>query len=127
MKKILIVDDSLFMRKVLGDLLSEKYEILEADSGKAALAMAQKEHPDVILLDIIMPGDEEEGIRVLKALRLTRPDTPVIMISAVGQSAMVKQCMELGAADYVVKPFDEQVVLQAVDKQLAATPAAAGR
>ena len=127
MKKILIVDDSLFMRKVLGDLLSEKYQILEADSGKAALATAEKETPDLVLLDIIMAEAEEEGIHVLKALKETHPDTPVIMISAVGQSAMVKQCMELGAADYVVKPFDEQVVLQAVDKQLAATPAAAGR
>ncbi len=125
MKKILIVDDSLFMRKVLSDLLCEKYGVLEADSGQAALAMVEKETPDLVLLDIIMPEAEEEGIRVLKALKETHPHTPVIMISAVGQSAMVKQCMELGAADYVVKPFDEQVVLQAVDKQLAATPAAA--
>lgn len=127
MKKILIVDDSLFMRKVLGDLLSETYEILEADSGETALAMTKKENPDLVLLDIIMPHAEEEGIRVLKTLRETHPHTPVIMISAVGQSAMVEQCMELGAADYVVKPFDEQVVLQAVDKQLAATPAGAER
>jgi CheY-like chemotaxis protein len=125
MKKILIVDDSLFMRKVLGDLLCEKYGVLEADSGQAALAMVEKEPPHLVLLDIIMPEAEEEGIRVLKALKETHPHTPVIMITAVGQSAMVEQCMELGAADYVVKPFDEQVVLQAVDKQLAATPAAA--
>ena len=125
MKKILIVDDSLFMRKVLGDLFSEEYEILEADSGETALAKVEEENPDLVLLDIIMPGGEEEGTGVLKALTKAHPHLPVIMITAVGQSAMVDRCMELGAADYVVKPFDEQVVLQAVDKQLAATPAAA--
>ena len=66
-KKILIADDSLFMRKVLKDILSKKseYEIVEANSGANTEQQFKKEKPDLVLLDIIMPDGEEEGIRVL--------------------------------------------------------------
>ena len=116
MKKILIVDDSLFMRKVLGDMLSKEYQVIEADSGSRALALAEQESPDLLLLDIIMRADEEEGVGVLEKLMKTSPDTQVVMISAVGQQAMVEKCRKLGAKDYIVKPFDEKAVLQTVSE-----------
>ena len=122
MKKILIVDDSLFMRKVLTDILSVKkdeYEIFEADSGKAALTVFHKEHPNLILLDIIMPEGEEEGVRVLRNVMETDPEARVIMITAVGQELVIKQCKQLGAKDYLVKPFDEDQVLKTVEKHLS--------
>ena len=116
MKKVLIVDDSLFMRKVLGDLLSAEYELSEADSGAKAIEQVEKERPDLVLLDIIMPDGEEEGVSVLKKLRKMSPQTPVVMLSAVGQYVMVEKCRELGAKDFIVKPFEEKAVLETVSK-----------
>ena len=87
-KKILIVDDSLFMRMTLRNNLIGEYEIVEADSGAEALEQFQKEKPDLVLLDIVMPQGEEEGIRVLKEIMKNHPQAQVVMITAVGQEAM---------------------------------------
>ena len=119
MKKILVVDDSLFMRKVLKDILGKGYEIVEADSGAKALEQFKKEKPDLTLLDIIMPEGEEEGLRVLETLKKSDPQTRVIMITAVGQDAIIKKCKKLGATDYIVKPFDEKQVVKTVEKSLS--------
>lgn len=121
MKKILIADDSLFMRKVLTDILSSKpdeYELLEAHSGKSALEQFKKEKPDLILLDIIMPEGEEAGIKVLRTVMKTNPKTKVIMITAVGQGLVIEECKKLGAKDYIIKPFDEKKVVETVEKYL---------
>ena len=118
MKKILVVDDSLFMRKVLKDVLAKGYEIVEADSGAEALEQFKKETPDLVLLDIIMPEGEEEGLRVLQTIMKTNSKTKVIMITAVGQDSMIKVCKKLGAKDYIVKPFDEKLVVETVEKHL---------
>ena len=119
MSKILIADDSLFMRKILKDMLSEKYEIVEADSGTAALEQFEKENPDLVLLDIIMPGGEEEGVTALRSIMKKDPDAQVIMITAVGQDAMIEECRKLGAKDYIIKPFNEELIAGAVGKYLA--------
>ncbi len=118
MKKILVVDDSLFMRKVLKDILGKGYEIVEADSGAKALEQFKKEKPDLVLLDIIMPEGEEEGLRVLQTIMKTDPETKVIMITAVGQDSMIKASKKLGVKDYLVKPFDEKLVVETVEKHL---------
>ena len=136
MKKILIVDDSLFMRKVLEDILvkalgaSEKgnpaygqktaggFKILEAASGAEALKQFKREKPDLIMLDIIMPEGEDEGITVLRTVMKSNPDQRVIMITAVGQDLMKEECEKLGAVDYIMKPFDEELVAETVRKQL---------
>ena len=120
-KKILIADDSLFMRKVLKDILSKKseYEIVEANSGANTEQQFKKEKPDLVLLDIIMPDGEEEGIRVLKEIKKVDHETKVIMISAVGQEAIIEECKRLGARDYIVKPFDEKLVVNTVKKYLS--------
>ncbi len=75
-KKILIVDDSLFMRMTLRNNLREEYEIVEADSGAKALEQFEREKPDLVLLDIVMPEGEEEGVRVLKEIRKNNPQAP---------------------------------------------------
>jgi len=121
MKKILIADDSLFMRKVLTDILSSKpdeYKLLEAHSGKSALELFKKEKPDLILLDIIMPESEEAGIKVLRQVMKTDPEAKVVMITAVGQELVIEECKKLGAKDYIVKPFDEKQVIRTVEKYL---------
>ncbi len=121
MKKILIVDDSLFMRMVLKGILSKmegEYETIEVDSGTKALDLIKTVEPDLVLLDIIMPEGEEEGVRVLETVKKDDPEQKVIMITAVGQDPVVEQCKKLGAKDYIIKPFDEEQVIETVRKAL---------
>ncbi len=118
-KKILVADDSLIMRMTLRNNLPEEYEIVEADSGAKALEQFQKEKPDLVLLDIVMPQGEEEGIRVLKEIMKNDPQAQIVMITAVGQEAIIEECKEIGAKDYIVKPFDEKQVTETVEKYLS--------
>jgi len=118
-KKILIVDDSLFMRMILRNNLIKEYEIVEADSGVEALKQFEKEKPDLVLLDIVMPQGEEEGIKVLEEIMKNDPQAQVVMITAVGQEAIIEECKKLGAKDYIVKPFDEERVNEMVEKYLS--------
>jgi two-component system, chemotaxis family, chemotaxis protein CheY len=116
MKKILVVDDSMFMRKLLKDILSKDYIVVEACSGASAREVFHKENPDLVLLDIVMPEGDSEGIHVLQDIRRTDPNVNVIMISAVGQDAFKEDCHKLGVTNYIVKPFDEKKVLDTVAK-----------
>ena len=118
MKKILIADDSLFMRMTLKDNLPEGYEVVEADSGAKALEQFKKEKPDLVLLDIVMPEGEEEGVKVLREIMQSDPQACVVMITAVGQEAIIEECKKLGARDYIVKPFDEKQVAETIQKCL---------
>lgn len=119
MKKILIADDSLFMRMTLKNILSKEYETVEADSGAKTLEQFKKEKPDLVLLDIVMPEGEEEGVRVLRKIMKDNPKACVVMITAVGQDAIIEECSKLGARDYIVKPFDEKLVAETVEKYLS--------
>ena len=118
-KKILVADDSLFMRMTLRNNLPEEYEVVEADSGANALEQFEKEKPDLVLLDIVMPEGEEEGVRVLKEIMKNNPEACVVMITAVGQEAIIEECKKIGAKDYIVKPFDEKQVTETVEKYLS--------
>ena len=118
MKKVLIADDSLFMRKVLKDLLTPRYQIVEANSGPSALKQIEKERPDLVLLDIVMPEGEEAGVKALRTLRKSHPDLPVIIITAVGQNAVKQTCQNLGVTDYIVKPFEDQQIRTVVERCL---------
>ena len=117
MKKVVVVDDSEFMRAVLkGVLKQEDYEIIETGDGEEAVEQFKVEKPDLVLLDIIMP--KKDGIAVLNSLKKINSDANVIMITAVGQEAIIKECQKLGAKGYIVKPFDEKQVLDTVKKVL---------
>jgi len=122
MKKILIVDDSLFMRSVMKDILSSKvgkYNIVEATSRTSALKLFRKENPDLILLDIIMPESEEAGLEVLREVMKAKPEAKIVMVTAVGQDLVMEECKKLGAKDYITKPFDEMHVIKTVEKYLS--------
>lgn len=119
-KKILVADDSLFMRMTLRNNLPEEYEVVEADSGAKTLEQFEKEKPDLVLLDIVMPEGEEEGVRVLKEIMKNDTQAQVVMITAVGQEAIIEECKKLGAKDYIVKPFDEKQVAETMKKYLSA-------
>lgn len=114
-QKILIVDDSAFMRKVLRDIFeSAGYtEFFEAGNGREAIDKFRSDHPDFIFLDVIMP--DMNGMEVLKEIGR---EARVIVISAVGQKDMIEQAKALGALDYIIKPFDRDQVLEKAEKFL---------
>ena len=119
MKKILIADDSLFMRMTLKNNLPEGYEVIEADSGAKALEQFESQKPDMVLLDIVMPEGEQEGVKVLRKIMQSDPQACVVMITAVGQEAIIDECKKAGARDYIVKPFDEKQVVETVQRCLS--------
>lgn len=115
-KKILIVDDSAFMRKVLRDIFeSAGYaSFVEASNGHEAIEKFNSEHPDFIFLDMIMP--EYNGMDVLREIGTK---AKIVVVSAVGQQEMIVQAKSLGALDYVVKPFDRDQVLEKAEHYMA--------
>jgi CheY-like chemotaxis protein len=108
---IVIVDDDDNNRGVLCDALGgEPYRLLEAADGQQALDIADKEQPDLILLDVLMPGlDGIATLQKLKADDRTR-HIPVIMVTALNLDAQVSMCLESGAIDHIAKPFSNLVV-----------------
>ncbi|MCL2058741.1 MAG: response regulator [Oscillospiraceae bacterium] len=117
-KRILIVDDAAFMRMMLRDILVVKgFEIAgEAENGIEAGAMYKRLRPDLVLMDITMP--EMDGIKAVQEILKTDPDARIVMVSAMGQQAMVIQSIKAGAMDFVVKPFHTDRVVDAVNKAL---------
>lgn len=117
MTKVLVVDDAQFMRLRCRKALAEKgYEVAEAQNGKEAVAQYQAESPDAVLMDITMP--EMDGLAALKAIREIDPQAKVAMLTALGQQGVVIEAIKAGAKDFVVKPFDRDRVLSAVEKML---------
>lgn len=103
MRKILVVDDTKNVQMMLGDFLgSQDFEVLTASDGREAQQMMQQSAPDIILLDIMMPG--MDGYQFITQLRKDS-SIPVIMISARQQEADIIHGLELGADDYITKPF----------------------
>ncbi|MDN5345251.1 MAG: two-component system, chemotaxis family, chemotaxis protein CheY [Clostridia bacterium] len=118
-KRVLIVDDAAFMRMMIKDILVKNgFEIAgEAENGQKAVAMYQELRPDVVTMDITMP--EMDGIAAVKAIKQVDPGARIIMCSAMGQQLMVMEAIQAGARDFIVKPFQQDRVLQALEKVLA--------
>jgi two-component system chemotaxis response regulator CheY len=116
--RILIVDDSFYMRTMLKNMLSDAgYEIVgEAPNGQTALQLAKETNPDLITLDVILP--DNTGLDVLKGIKKDNPDMKVVIVSAVGQEVIVNEALENGALAYIVKPFSEEKVLETVSTAL---------
>ncbi|MDR3165073.1 MAG: response regulator [Synergistaceae bacterium] len=117
--KVLIVDDAAFMRMMLRDILAKNgFEVVgEADNGKAAVQMYNEVKPDVVTMDITMP--EMDGIAAVKEIKAADPAAKIVMVSAMGQQAMVIEAIRSGAADFIVKPFQPDRVLEALGKALS--------
>jgi two-component system chemotaxis response regulator CheY len=118
MARVLVVDDAAFMRKMVTDALSGGgHEIVgEAANGAEAVQRFQELRPDVMTLDITMP--EKDGLAALKEIIAVDPGAKVVMCSALGQESKVLESIKLGAKDFVVKPFQADRVLSAIDKAL---------
>lgn len=110
--QILIVDDAEINRSMLADMLSDQYAILEAANGVEAISILEKQHAEIslVLLDIMMP--EMNGFEVLSLMNKSEwlSSVPVIMISAETSSAYIDQAYDMGATDYISRPFDEKTV-----------------
>ena len=113
--KILITDDSKLLRKKLrAELEKLDCEVLEAENGKEAIMKDLKEQPDGVILDIVMP--EVGGIETLQVIKEINPDLPVIMLSSAGTSQKLKETLELGALDFIQKPYTSEQIKQAVER-----------
>lgn len=113
MKKILIVDDAVFMQKVTSEMLSQKYETVCASSGAEALELYEREKPDMILTDLIMPG--MTGLELQQALQERYTERiPIMFMTADEREDNESRSFEGGAADYIRKPFKKDVLLRRV-------------
>jgi CheY-like chemotaxis protein len=119
MKKILIVDDQVEVRELVQVTLEiGDYQILSAENGQEAVRIAQGEHPDIILMDIMMPGSEVDGLeacRQLKSDPATR-DITIVMLSAKGQESDIDMGKAAGADDYFTKPFSPIALIEKVEE-----------
>jgi two-component system response regulator (stage 0 sporulation protein F) len=118
-RKILIVDDDSDIVKIITAMLEGKnWKTFTALSGEEALKLVSSKRPDVVLLDIMMP--KMSGIEVLKKIKEIEPEVRIIMITAFGDVESYLDSMELGAFEYINKPFGTKELLQMIEKVAAA-------
>lgn len=115
MTKILVVEDNNEINQMIVKLLSESYHVAGAYSGTEGLLLFQQESPDLVLLDIMLPG--KNGDQVLSEIRKVS-QVPVIILTALGEKKLVSEYLLNGANDYITKPFDDDELLARVMVQL---------
>lgn len=116
-KKVLIVDDQNGIRVLLLEVFSnEGYQTFQAANGKIALEIVKNESPDLVLLDMKIPG--MDGLEILKHIKSINPDIKVIMMTAYGELDMIKEATDLGALMHFTKPFDIDEMRVEVNRQL---------
>lgn len=115
-KKILIADDAEINRAILGDILEEKFDILEAADGVEAIDMLEKYGEDisVVLLDIVMPRMNGFEVLTIMAQREWLEEIPVIIISSENGDTQIERAFDLGVTDFIARPFDRQLVYRRV-------------
>lgn len=108
--KILICDDSILARKQLKDVLisCDADDILEASNGQEAVELYQKHHPDIVFLDIVMPI--KDGHAALSEIKEINPDADIVVVSSVGTQEQLRKAIELGARDFIQKPFNDRQI-----------------
>ena len=115
---VLICDDAIFMRTMVGDILQQAgFEVVgEAETGKDAVEKYKQFRPDLVTMDIVMP--DMGGIDAVREITKFDPAAKILMCSAMGQQALVVEAIQAGAKDFVVKPFQPSRVLEAVQRVL---------
>jgi two-component system chemotaxis response regulator CheY len=119
-KRVLIVDDALIMRKRIRDIAEEAgWQVAgEAKDGTEAVALYQREKPDLVTLDIVMPN--LDGVSALRQMIHDDPRARVVMVSAVNQKDKLAECIQIGAIDFIVKPFEKAALRGLFEKYLSA-------
>ena len=118
-KTVLIVDDIPFVRQTLTEILAQAhYQVIgEAATGLEGVQQYQKLKPDLVTMDIVMP--EMSGIEATRKILKLNPHAKVVIISAMGQEQLVMEAINVGALDYILKPFTAQDVLKTAERVLA--------
>lgn len=114
MAKVMIVDDAMFMRLMLRNIIVDMgFDVIcEASNGLEAIQLYQEQKPDIVTMDITMP-DMDGYTAVIEIIKLY-PDAKIVMCSAVGQQRMVLNSIMAGAKDFIVKPFDKKRVMESL-------------
>ena len=114
--RLLISDDSKLLRKKLrAELEALDCEVIEAENGKEAILRDLQDHPDGVILDIVMP--EVGGIEALQVIREVSPEIPVVMLSSAGTPQKLMQTLKMGAMDFIQKPYSSEQIKKAVEKK----------
>jgi two-component system alkaline phosphatase synthesis response regulator PhoP len=118
-KKVLIVDDEPNVRRLSRKILSNIFDVVEAEDGKQAIEIAVTQQPDIILMDMMMP--KMDGLTACHAIKKdpTTKSIPVIMVTAIGFELNIKLSQQMGATGYVTKPFSSQDLLDKIGEVLS--------
>ena len=114
---VLIVDDEPSVRQTLSEWMRKKnFRVFEAEGGRQAMEMIQRDDPDIVISDVLMPG--MDGIQLLKAAKAVKADIPFLMISGYPSRSTVVDIMKYGASDYLPKPFTPEELVNRVSRTL---------
>lgn len=118
-KKILVCDDSVLARKQLMDAVKEIADgaiFLEGRNGAEAIELYKKEKPDIVFMDIVMP--EKDGNEALSEIKAFDQDAVIIIVSSVGTQDQLKKAIQLGAKDFIQKPFEKNQISEIIELRL---------
>jgi len=115
---ILIVDDALFTRTMLRNILTENgfKAVVEAETGTEAIWAYERWQPDLVIMDINMP--EMDGMTAIGNIMNIDPEARIIICSALGEPHLMKEALEVGVIEFIMKPFQPEKVIEAIDKAL---------
>ena len=119
MSRILVCDDSAFMRMMLKKLLAEKGHdiVAEAGDGKQAIQLYRQHKPDLVTMDITMPI--MDGIEAVRHIHNEDPLARIVMVTAIGQRGVITEAIKAGASSFIIKPFDPDQIEETINKVLA--------
>ncbi len=114
-KTLLVTDDALIIREMIKDAaVNAGWEIVgEASNGQEAIDLYDQFKPVAVTLDMVMP--EYDGLHALRGIREFDPNANIVVVSALNQKNVLKQAFKLGAADFIVKPFDKKLLIKTID------------
>ena len=118
-KRVMIVDDAAFTRNMLKAIISkiEQIEVVgEAANGVEAISLYKKLNPDLVTMDLVMP--EKGGIEATEEILKINPSALIVVVSALGQEALVLEAAKKGAKDFIQKPFKSEQILEVMDRIL---------
>ena len=120
MKKILVIEDNTEVRENIEEILElSDYQVISAENGKIGVEKALKETPDLILCDVMMPELDGFGVLHILAKKPATADIPFIFLTAKAEKSDFRKGMNLGADDYITKPFTEDELISAIESRIA--------
>ncbi len=118
-KTLLVTDDAMIIREMIKDAAQDAGWTIagEAVDGQDAIDQYAEHEPDAMTLDLVMP--DYDGLHALRGIMEHYPDAKVLVVSALDQQQVLREALELGASDFIVKPFDEDRVINALDSMVS--------